>query len=60
MAGNVHFLDGDSGKQLTFLGANAGISANDADGGPNDAARGQETIITCGGTEQLPLLVDGL
>ena len=40
---------GDSGKQLTFLGANAGISANEADGDPN-LARGPETIIDGGVT----------
>ncbi len=40
---------GDSAKQLTFLGANAGVSANDVDSDLN-GARGPETIIDGGVT----------
>jgi hypothetical protein len=41
-AGSYTLPSGDSGKQLTFLGANAGINANDA--------RGPETILDGGET----------
>ncbi|MFZ4410990.1 MAG: beta strand repeat-containing protein, partial [Paracraurococcus sp.] len=47
-AGTWALPGGDSGKQLTFVGANAGVSANDASGDPN-AARQAETIIDASG-----------
>ncbi len=59
-AGTWTLPGGDSGKQLTFLGANAGIGANDADGDVNGARGPAETIIDGGGTDNFRFSSTGL